>query len=92
MISHLADSDALIDHLKGREPVLSFLAPPIRASALAVSPITVGEVYEGILGGSEPRFRRDFDELLGSLTVVDITRDTALRSLNCVSICGGRDN
>lgn len=49
----VADSDVLIDALRGREPSASRIAKEIRAGALATTSITVFELFSGVRSGAE---------------------------------------
>jgi predicted nucleic acid-binding protein len=55
-VTYLVDTDWIADYLKGRPPAVDLLdrltRPP---NGLAISLITVGEIYEGIYHGHDPR-------------------------------------
>ena len=52
-MTYLVDSDWVIDWLAGREQAVQLLST-IRASGVAISLVTYGEVYEGIYYGRDP--------------------------------------
>jgi tRNA(fMet)-specific endonuclease VapC len=61
-VSYLIDTDWVVEHLKGRAPAVEVL-PRLAPEGLAISLITVGEVYEGVYfshdpHGQEAGFRR----------------------------------
>lgn len=67
---NLCDSDWMIDLLKGREAARQLLNPMI-SQGIAISIISVGEVYQGIIFGSEPEWNElKFLELLDQLVVL----------------------
>lgn len=53
-MKYLIDTDWAADWLKGRSEATQLL-DSLRGAGLAVSIITVGELYEGVLFGPEPR-------------------------------------
>lgn len=53
-MTYLIDTDRVIEHLKGR-PTTVALIHEYAADGLAISLITFGEIYEGILFGREPK-------------------------------------
>jgi predicted nucleic acid-binding protein len=61
MITNLTDSDWLVDYLSGKAASLDVLQPLIRSGTLAMSIVTYGEVYEGVLN------RIDTSELIRAL-------------------------
>jgi tRNA(fMet)-specific endonuclease VapC len=71
---YLIDSDVVADALKGRPQAvqqLSTLAP----NGLAISLITYGEIYEGILYSQNPTAsERVFRQFLRDVTVIPLTR------------------
>lgn len=78
MITHLVDSDWLLDYLRNNGAALRVLRPLIQQGSVSISVITYAEVREGILGGQarDAGFAalRDFTQ--GS-TVLDIDREIA---------------
>ena len=78
MITHLADSDWVIEYLRGREEGTRLLRPLIQQGSLATSIIVYGEIYEGILGDSNRETRlRQLDSFLAGVPVVGLDRETA---------------
>ena len=53
-MNYLIDTDQVIDHLKGRHAVVEQINR-YAADGLAISLITFGEIYEGILFGRDPK-------------------------------------
>lgn len=83
-MTHLVDSDYVVDWLIGRPDVVALLSA-LRRDGLAISLITYGEIYEGIYRGRDPqsserRFRqfRRFVEVL-SLSRTIMRRFARLR-------------
>lgn len=67
---NLCDTDWVIDLLKGRAEAERLIHPMI-AGGLALSVISVGEIYQGITYGKDPEWNeRQFDELLDRVIVV----------------------
>jgi tRNA(fMet)-specific endonuclease VapC len=52
-MSYLADTDWVIDYLKGREPAVTLLDSLVH-KGLSISLITYGEIYEGIYYRRDP--------------------------------------
>lgn len=78
-MKYLVDSDFLADYLKGRAPAIDLLVR-LRVDGLAVSVITLGEVYEGIFFGYDPRGNeRGLIQLLRRVTVLPVTEQIARR-------------
>ena len=73
MKSILVDTDVLINFLRGRESAREFLASSIGEADLCCSAITVAEIYAGMKEHEQERT----EELLDSLTVVEVTRAIA---------------
>lgn len=78
MIEYLADSDFLINYLKGRSAEVSLLTPLIQQGRLATSIIVYAEIYEGLL---EARFaesyRQALVEVLSGVPVLGLDVETA---------------
>jgi tRNA(fMet)-specific endonuclease VapC len=70
----LADSDVLIDALRGVEPVRTRVAEAIAAGVLATSAVTVSELCTGARTASE---QASVDALLGPLSVLPLDGDVA---------------
>lgn len=73
-MTHLIDSDYVVDWLKGRSDAVQLLTG-LRRGGLAISDITFGEVYEGIYSGRDPvTAERGFRQFLRLATVVPTNR------------------
>ncbi len=74
----LVDSDWIIDCLRGNEPAIQSLSQ-IASQGLAVSIISVAEIYEGAYGQSDPQTHletfRTFLRAFTTLTLTDSTVD-----------------
>ncbi len=76
-MTHLLDSDWIIDWLKGRSPAIA-LVQTLAADPLAISAVTYGEVFEGIYYGQNRReIERTFRRFLSGVTVLPMTRPIA---------------
>ncbi len=74
MTRYLLDTDTLIDFSKGREPTRSRILHMIDSGdVLGVCAINVSEFYSGV----PEKNRSVWDELFGSLTYWDISRQAA---------------
>jgi predicted nucleic acid-binding protein len=73
----VADSDVLIDALRGREPALSRVAREIRAGGLATTTISVFELLAGARAESE---REKVDALLSSLAILGLDETAGRRA------------
>lgn len=69
----LLDTDVLIEYLRGREQAASYLES--LEEELAVSAITVAELYAGVRGAPE---REALDRFLGAFRVLPVTREIAM--------------
>lgn len=79
-MSHLVDTDFVIDHLFNRGSATSTLAE-LRRTGVAVSVITIIEVIEGIEGGRTPQAaRRGFRAFLRGTRVLVVSRAVAERA------------
>lgn len=78
MIEYLADSDFLINYLKGRDTEVSLLTPLIQQGSLTTSIIVYGEIYEGLLETrvSEP-YRQVLVDVLSGIPVLGLDMETA---------------
>jgi predicted nucleic acid-binding protein len=70
MSSIIVDTDVLINFLRGKERALEFLESTLKEADLCCSALTVGEIHAGM----KEHERERTQELLDSLTVVDVTR------------------
>ena len=78
-MTHLLDSDYVASFLNGIRSAVEMVRPLLFGSA-AVSVITLGEIYEGVLYGSD-RERREasFSEFLIPVRILPITERIAIR-------------
>lgn len=70
----LADTDCLIDFLKGRSPQDGPLIRAVRSGTLAASSVTVYELYVGEPLGPG---RDEIDDLFSAVVVIPLTRGAA---------------
>jgi len=68
----LLDTDVMVDYLRGNGHARDFVMR--EADAIAVSAITVAELFAGVRTDAEAR---DLDELLGAITVLAVSADIA---------------
>ncbi|NJN70715.1 MAG: type II toxin-antitoxin system VapC family toxin, partial [Nitrospira sp.] len=69
----LLDTDVLIEYLRGREEAVSYLES--LGEDLAVSAITVAELYAGVRGETE---REALDRFMGAFVVIPVTQEVAV--------------
>ena len=78
-MTYLADTDEVIDYLKGRFRAVITIEP-LLADGVAISVITFGEVYEGIYTGLQREQQEEvFRRFLEGVPVLDVTREIARR-------------
>jgi tRNA(fMet)-specific endonuclease VapC len=78
-VKYLIDSDWVADYLHGRQPAFN-LFDRLADEGVAISVITLGEIYEGIYYGTDPTgYEIGFQQLLRSLTIVDVDSAVAQR-------------
>lgn len=78
-MSHLIDTDWVVDYLKGRAPAVALLTG-LFEQGLALSVITFAETYEGIYYGSDPRGNEAiFRRFLVGVRVLPVTRTIGRR-------------
>ena len=78
MITHLLDSDRLIDYLDDRRDARSLLAPFIEARQIATSIIVLGEIHEGLLGDAQRSLKlSSLNDFLGAVPALTIDPATA---------------
>ncbi len=78
-MSYLVDNDWVVDWLKGRPAAIALLRQ-LSAQGMAISVITLGEVYEGIYYGRDPAQNEAvFRRFLKGLAVRPITSRIARR-------------
>jgi tRNA(fMet)-specific endonuclease VapC len=76
-ISYLVDTDWIIHYLKGRQPFVGRLQA-LRERGLAISVITLGELYEGVYGTSEPEKKEQgLKDFLQGVVVLGIDEETS---------------
>jgi predicted nucleic acid-binding protein len=71
----VADSDVLIDALRGRDPAMARVASGLRAGILATTAVSVFELRAGARPGRE---RDTVDLLLGGLTILPFDEAAAV--------------
>ncbi|HEY7062581.1 MAG TPA: hypothetical protein VII06_13960 [Chloroflexota bacterium] len=84
-MKYLVDTDLVIDYLKN-VPSATQLLNSLLAQGIAISILTYAEIWEGILGATNPKQREaDFRLFLRSVTVLGVSRPVARRP--CVLTC-----
>jgi len=74
-MKYLLDTDWTIDSLKGKQPIAERVKE-FREEGLAVSMISVAEIYEGIFGSKDPKKHEEiFKEFLSGVIILEITED-----------------
>jgi tRNA(fMet)-specific endonuclease VapC len=82
---YLIDSDWIVDWLKNKPDAVHLLRT-IAPDGLAISLVSVGEIYEGIYFGHDPsRYERAFRQFLRGVTVLPLSRQTMQRFAR---VCG----
>jgi tRNA(fMet)-specific endonuclease VapC len=72
MISHLIDTDRIIDFLKGDEKTVEKLIS-LLDEGLAVSVISLAELYEGVYGSDNPeKSMKGLNDFLTNVTILDV--------------------
>jgi len=75
MISYLIDTDRIIDFLKGDEETVEKLTS-LLDRGLAVSVISLAELYEGVYGSDNPERRmKGLNDFLASVNVLKINNE-----------------
>jgi tRNA(fMet)-specific endonuclease VapC len=78
-VRHLLDTDWVADYLKGRSPAVALISRLI-PDGIAISVITLAEVYEGIYYGSDPvHDERGLRRFLRGVIVLHVDTDVARR-------------
>lgn len=78
-MKYLVDSDWVIDYLAGRQAAITLLTSLAR-EGLAVSLITLGEIYEGIYYGRDPqKSEAGFRSFLRGVAVLSLNRSIMQR-------------
>jgi predicted nucleic acid-binding protein len=75
-LSAIADTDVLIDYLRGLRSAADLLDPLFAAGALAASVITRAE----LVAGSRPGQRRSLERLFESVAWLPVTDEVAVRA------------
>ncbi len=73
----VADSDVLIDSLRGREPMVDRVALELKLGALATTVVNAFELLSG--AKSEPE-RKKLEKLLGALSILPVDEGAARRA------------
>lgn len=73
-IAYLVDSDVVADALKGKTQAVQLLSS-LEPDGLAISLITYGEIYEGVLYSKDPKASEQvFNLFLRDVTVLPVSR------------------
>ena len=79
-MKYLVDSDWVVDYLAGKQQAVSLLTS-VWQDGIAISLITLGEIYEGIYYGRDPqRSEAVFRQFLRSVDVLPLNRSIMQRS------------
>lgn len=73
----VADSDVLIDSLRGREPALSRISLELKTGQLATTAVNA---FELLAGARSQRETEKVDTLLGAMTIIVMDRRAAQRA------------
>lgn len=77
MASYLVDTDWAVYYLRGKEPYVSNLKK-LREQGLAISIVSVAELYEGVFRGTDAHAKEEgLQNLLSGLAVLDIGHGVA---------------
>ncbi|MBI3795721.1 MAG: type II toxin-antitoxin system VapC family toxin [Deltaproteobacteria bacterium] len=75
-LHYLVDTDWVIHYLKGRDPFVERLQA-LGGQSLAISVITLGELYEGVYGAAEPDKRaQGLKDFLQGVTILGLDEET----------------
>ena len=78
-MKYLVDSDWVVDYLVGKQQAIVLLST-LAKEGIAVSLITLGEIYEGIYYGRDPqRSEEGFRKFLRGVTVLPLNRSIMQR-------------
>jgi len=73
-MKYLVDSDWVVDYLAGKQQAMAFLSS-LAKEGIAVSIITLGEIYEGIYYGRDPQKSEEgFRKFLRGVAVIPLNR------------------
>lgn len=82
---YLVDTDWAINYMRGRQPVRRLLAALIAEEVVGISVVSVGELYDGVLGARDVRkAEEDLRAFLEIVQVVPLDEDI------CVTFAGER--
>src|SRR5438132_1057391 len=88
-MKYLVDTDWVVDYLAGKQQAISLLSSAWQ-DGIAISLITLGEIYEGIYYGRDPeRSEAVFRQFLRSVDVLSLTAPLCNALGVFVVICGG---
>ena len=77
MTRYLVDTDWAIDYLTG-QPRTMRLLQAIPRERLSISAVSLGEIYDGIVGGRDPeKALAVLAKFIERLTILDVTHETA---------------
>jgi len=78
MISYLIDTDRIIDFLKGDKKTVEKLTS-LLDEGLAVSVISLAELYEGVYGSDNPERRmKGLNDFLTSVNVLEVNNEISM--------------
>ena len=74
MITHVVDSDWVVDYLKGRDGALGLLTPLVREGSLATTIINYAEILEGLLEEEDAArpYRQAFSQFLEGVPILEL--------------------
>lgn len=77
MTRYLVDTDWAIEYLTGQPRAVRVLQA-IPRERLSISVVSLGEIYDGIVGGREPeKALAVLNKFLARLTILDVTHETS---------------
>ena len=75
-LNYLIDTDWVVHYFKGRQAIVTRLNA-VEDDSLAVSVVTLAELYDGLYGSHEPRKReQDLKNFLQGVTVLGLDEET----------------
>jgi len=75
-MKYLVDTDWIIDHLKGKNDNVKKKLKEFRSSGIAVSIISLAELYEGIHGSRNPeQTQNELENLLSQFSILGIDQE-----------------
>ena len=79
MITHVVDSDWVVDYLKGRDGALGLLTPLVREGSLATTIINYAEILEGLQEEEDAArpYRQAFSQFLEGVPILGLDISTA---------------